>query len=151
MASGEVHRELVSARGTKECWEILTDPHRVASWVDVVDSVEELEPLAAYQGVLQDRVGPFQLRADLSITVTELADEQLIRFVAEGEDRQVGSRLHIDAGMRLSPGEKGGSLLQFSGSYKVEGRIATLGDAMIHKKATAAFEQFLENAAQETQ
>src|SRR5690606_22699359 len=122
------------------CWELLTDVERVAGWVDIIHDVVVHEPLSRYEAVLQDRVGPFSLQADLQVSVTDLVDKERVWFRAEGEDRQVGSRLVIEAGMSLI--DQGDSLeVVFQGKYLVEGRVATMGGSMIKHKADRVLTQ----------
>ena len=57
------------ARSSSEGWEILVDVERVSGWVSIVRDVTEHEHLSHYSAVLEDRMGPFKLRADLEVTV----------------------------------------------------------------------------------
>src|SRR5690606_8752115 len=105
------------------------------------------EPLAAYDAVLQDRVGPFRLRADLAITVTEATEPTRLAIAAAGEDRQVRSRIAVDASLALSPADSGGGTrLHLEGSYEVTGRVATLGASTINSKARKLVDEFCTRA-----
>lgn len=117
----------------------------MASWVDIVGAVEVHEPLARYTAVLEDRVGPFRLRADLEVLVTDLVDQDHIQFRAEGEDRQVGSRLVIEAGMAMAEADEGLEVT-FDGQYSVEGKVATMGGGVIKHKADLVLDQFVSHA-----
>jgi uncharacterized protein len=149
MASGSFDRAFVSSRSPAECWTVLTDVDQLASWVDIVRDVTVHAPLASYGATLEDRVGPFSLRADLDVSVTEAEEPRRVMFEASGQDRQVGSRLHIRAGMDLERSGDVGTRVRFSGTYAVEGRVATLGAPMIHRKAAAILEKFTARAEQE--
>jgi carbon monoxide dehydrogenase subunit G len=130
------------------CWERLTDVQRVAGWVSIVGPVEELEPLRAYTTVLEDRLGPFKLRADLAVDVTDVVDGQSITLRAEGEDRQVASRIAVDATLSLD-GSDNGTTVTVDGTYEVTGRIATLGASMIRNKAKKLLDEFFTAAGRE--
>ncbi|MBO0732222.1 MAG: hypothetical protein J2P57_23380, partial [Acidimicrobiaceae bacterium] len=95
-------RQLRLRSGDEQVWNVLLDVPRVASWITIVGSVEEVIRLERYRAVLQDRVGPFRLRADLDIRVLELEHGRWIRAKAAGEDRQVGSRISVEALLRTS-------------------------------------------------
>ncbi len=136
------HRFTAGSADLSSMWESLTDVDRLTGWIDILGDVETIEPLSRYAATLEDTVGPFSLRADLDIRVTEMVEGRSIRFRAEGEDRQVGSRLVVDAGMGLEEGA-GGILVEFSGSYSVEGRIATMGGPLIKHKATTLLKDFV--------
>ena len=67
---------------------------------------------------------------------------------AQGEDRQIGSRLIID--VRLELQEQGASsVLDVSGSYEVTGRPAALGASSIRKKASTILAEFFASAERE--
>lgn len=127
---------------------MVTDVQRVADWVSVVGDVEVLEPLSRYRATLTDRLGPFRLSADLDVEVTDADPNSLIRFVADGEDRQVSSRILIEAGMGLTESDSG-TLLSVEGKYEVTGRVATLGASMIKTKGEKILDQFFDNAEKE--
>lgn len=125
----------------------MTDVAQVASWISIVENVRELDHLAHYQAVLSDRVGPFKLRADLDVTVSDVREREAISFAAAGEDRQIGSRLAVSASMALSEDSEGNTEVKLSGSYEVVGRVASLGAGTIRKKADTILAQFFGNAA----
>lgn len=148
MATGRFAETIETQRPPAVCWDTMTGVERFAGWVDLVESITEVEPLRRYVAVLHDRIGMFRVRADLDVTVTELVEGSSIRFLAEGEDRQAGSHLKIQAGMALEPSEAG-TTLDLSGTYEVQGRLATMGDAMIRRKAEAAVQQFFGRVREE--
>jgi carbon monoxide dehydrogenase subunit G len=148
VTTGSFERQFETPRPAEECWAVLTDVDRLAGWVGIVGQVITRTPLVAYGASLEDRMGPFRLRADLDIRVTEREVPAHIRFRASGQDRQVGSRLTVDAGMHLVP-NAGRTIVRFDGTYSVEGRVATLGGPMIRHKADAILDQFLSRAEEE--
>ncbi|MGN6244041.1 MAG: CoxG family protein [Motilibacteraceae bacterium] len=126
----------------EQSWSTLTDVPQVAGWVSIVEDAKELSPLDRYTAVLMDRLGPFKLRADLDIVVTALEPGRSITFRASGEDRQVGSRLVIEAAMSVEPRTPEGSLARFDGVYEVTGRVASMGSGTINKKADKLMAEF---------
>lgn len=135
-----------SVAQTKEtCWAVLIDVARVAEWVTVVGDVTEHEHLAHYTTVLEDRLGPFKLRADLDVVVPKFEEHTSITVRADGEDRQVGSRITIDATLGLQPNDSG-CTVDIEGRYEVTGRVATMGASTIRQKADKILEQFMEAA-----
>lgn len=140
--------DVASDAGT--CWERLTDVERVAQWISVVSAVRELERLRTYTAVLEDRMGPFRLCADLAIDVTDVVDGCTVTLRAAGEDRQVASRLAVGATLRVD-GSGNGTTVTVEGTYEVTGRIATLGASMIRNKADKLLEEFFTAAGRELQ
>ena len=102
--------------------------------------MEETAP-DRYRVVLADRLGPFKLRADIEVGVTERVEPRSIRAHGDGEDRQIGSRLIVDVALEVAALPEG-SQLDVSGSYEVTGRPAALGAGSIRKKAATILAQF---------
>jgi carbon monoxide dehydrogenase subunit G len=149
MPAMSFERELLVTAGPDDSWKVLTDVPRLVSWVTIVDQAKELEYLESYTAVLMDKLGPFKLRADLAITVSEVEVGRRIRVRANGEDRQVSSRIGVDAVLTLEPAEDGRTRVRVSGTYEVVGRVATLGSGMIKQKATKIIDEFFAHTAAE--
>lgn len=135
-------RERTSAHPSDQVMTELVDVERVASWVSILHDVREETPLRRYRAVLEDRMGPFRLRADLEIDVQ--VTERAVTVRASGVDRQVGSRLTVDG--RLDVEDSGtGSRVVIGGSYEVSGKAAQLGASMIRRKAVQLVDEFVAN------
>lgn len=144
MPSMTFSRQLTVSADTETSWSVLTDVPRLVEWVSIVDDAVEIAPLETYSAVLLDRLGPFKLRADLDIVVSEVEVGRHIRVRASGEDRQVSSRIGIDATLRMEPRDAsgGGTDVWIDGSYEVVGKVATLGAGMIKQKAAKILDEF---------
>lgn len=149
MPSESFARELQVTADAASCWKVLTDVALLSSWVSIVHDTEELAHLERYKAVLQDRVGPFSLRADLAIDVEVPEPERLIKVRAEGEDRQVGSRIAVEATLSLEPGTGAGTRVLVQGRYQVTGRAASMGSGVIKKKADKILQEFFASASAE--
>lgn len=148
MPTVDFARTLSVGSSQEEVWAVVTDVDRVAGWVSVLGAVEELQPLSAYRATLTDRLGPFRLSADLEIDVVEAVMNESIRFVADGEDRQVSSRIQIEALLALSS-EGDRTNVNVEGRYEVTGRVATLGASMIKAKGDKILDEFFQAATRE--
>ena len=148
MPSTDFNRDIVVAADRARCWAVLTDVPRLVSWLSIIGDASELARLEHYTAVLVDRMGPFKMRADLDIAVTEAKENEYLRVRAAGEDRGVGSRLAVDAVLRLDDSGPG-TLVSARGTYEVVGKVATLGAGVIQKKATKILDEFFERAAAE--
>jgi carbon monoxide dehydrogenase subunit G len=139
-------QETVRLAGPRESvWTTVNDIPTVLSWISIVGEAEEVEPETRFRALLEDRMGPFKLRADLDIEVLERVEGELIRARGEGEDRQIGSRLTIDVTLALSD-DAGGTAVDVHGSYEVTGRPAALGASSIRKKASKVLSEFFGSA-----
>lgn len=141
MPSVDFDRTTQVEASAESVWDVVTDVALVASWVTVVDDVDELEPLASYTAVLADRLGPFKLAADLDVEVFDVEAPRSLQIRAEGEDRQVASRIQIAARVSLAPHSRG-TAIHVEGMYEVTGRVATLGSSMIRAKGEKILDQF---------
>lgn len=148
MARGEFERSITLSRDRADVWNTITDVKQVGSWISIVDSVVEEVPLERYTAVLEDRLGPFRLRADLQIAVSELNEGSRLEAEAEGIDRQIGSRLAVTASLGLEESDEG-TVLHLFARYEVTGKVASLGDSAIRRKAAKIVGEFFSNAGRE--
>lgn len=144
----DVARTVRVAARPDAAWAVLLDVQRVASWLKVVRDVKELEPLRRYTTVLEDRVGPFAMRADLAIDVSADEAARRLHVSGSGEDRQVASRISATLDLAVVPQGEGSDIV-VSGRYEITGRIATLGAGAIRKKGDKVLEDFFANVTRE--
>ena len=57
--------------------------------------------------VLEDRVGPFAMRADLTVDVTADASARTLHVSGSGEDRQIASRISASLDVAVRPDASG--------------------------------------------
>ncbi|HEX9495759.1 MAG TPA: SRPBCC domain-containing protein [Candidatus Limnocylindria bacterium] len=128
-------------------WDALLDVRRVASWLSIVGDVRDVEPPRRFAALLEDRLGPFAMRADLDVTVESSPDHRM-RVAAAGEDRQVASRISATVDLALDPRD-GGAVLTVTGRYEITGKVATLGAGAIRKKGEKILDEFFANLGRE--
>ncbi|GFG51509.1 hypothetical protein CQY20_08920 [Mycolicibacterium agri] len=141
MPRTEFHRDLTVKASAEDSWAAMIDVPRLVSWVSIVEDAVEIEPLSKYTAVLMDRLGPFKLRADLDVTVSDVNEGSSLKVRAAGEDRQVGSRLLVLADLVVSPREQGSTIV-VDGVYEVTGKVASMGSGTINKKAQKILDEF---------
>jgi carbon monoxide dehydrogenase subunit G len=136
-------------------WDAVNDVRRVASWVSIVREVRDVDPPRRYAALLEDRLGPFAMRADLDVTVEREAGDAVenvagrrMRVTASGEDRQVASRISATIELAVQP-DGAGTSLGVAGKYEVTGKVATLGSGAIRKKGDKILQQFFDSASKE--
>lgn len=129
-------------------WSAMLDVRRVAAWLSIVRDVTDVDPPRRYTALLEDRLGPFAMRADLEVTVEADPDRQRMHVAAVGEDRQVASRISATIDLAIEPRQPGTGLT-VSGRYEITGRIATLGSGPIRKKGDKVLEEFFANLGRE--
>lgn len=149
MAADSVVRTLTVTTDPTRSWDVLTDVDRLAGWVTVVHGVEEISRLEKYTAVLQDRVGPFKMRADLDITADVLEPGRRIHIRGSGRDRALDTRIAVSATMTLSDAPDGGTSIEIGLEYQVTGKAAGMGAGVIRKKADGIIEDFFSSASRE--
>lgn len=149
MPSSDFERALEVSSGPDACWSVLTDVQRVAGWVSLVDQVDEVTHLDRYTAVLEDSFGPFKLKADVDIEVTDLDEGKRIAFKARGKDRQVSTSINVDGSLELEPGSGETTVIKVAGRWNVIGTVATMGSGTIRQKADKIMEEFFESASAE--
>ena len=132
----------------EQAWSVLLDFPRVASWLKVVHDLREIEPRTRYTTMLEDRVGPFAMRADLAIDVRVDEAARTLHVSGAGEDRQIASRISATLDVRVAP-DAAGSAVDVNGRYEITGRVATLGAGAIRKKGDKVLEEFFSNLERE--
>ena len=148
-----VEREFVVDAARAEVWPRLLDVEKVASWLPIVHSVTEVSSGgsgidgSSFQAAFEDKVGPFSLRADLRIEVAGVRESEEVSIRARGEDRQIRSRIMIDAACTLADEGPDRTRVRLSGAYEITGRVATLGAGVIRSKANKLIDTFCTNAA----
>jgi carbon monoxide dehydrogenase subunit G len=128
-------------------WAAVRDVHRVASWLSIVREVRDVDPPRRYAALLEDRLGPFAMRADLDLTV-ETREPRGLHVSAAGEDRQVASRIAATIDLAIEP-DGAGTSLRVTGKYEVTGRVATFGGGAIRKNGDKILEEFFNSASKE--
>ena len=158
-----VDREFVVEAARDEVWPRLLDVQSVASWLPIIHSVTEVSSGrsgidgsgidgsgidgSSFQAAFEDKVGPFSLRADLRIEVAGVRESEEVSIRARGEDRQIRSRIMIDAAAHLTDAGPDRTRVRLSGAYEITGRVATLGAGVIRSKANKLIDTFCTNAA----
>ena len=132
-------------------WDAMLDVRRVASWLSIVRDVKDVDAPRRYTALLEDRLGPFAMRADLAVSVEEDPDRRRMHVAAGGEDRQIASRISATIDLAVEPqGEGGlGTVVTVTGRYEITGRVATLGSGPIRKKGDKVLEEFFTNLGRE--
>jgi carbon monoxide dehydrogenase subunit G len=133
--------------GPEAVWDAVNDVRRVASWVSIVREVRDVDPPRRYAALLEDRLGPFAMRADLDLIVRR-SDGRQMHVTASGEDRQVASRISATIELAVQP-DGAGTSLGVTGKYEVTGKVATLGAGAIRKKGDKILQEFFDSAAKE--
>ncbi len=132
-------------RSPDDAWTALWDVPAVARCLPGCQAVEEVEPRRRYRATVKDRVGPFAVTIPLDVGVQASDAERALRVQASGRDSVLGSPVRMTLTARLTPGDAGGSRLTLDGQAEVGGKLAALGQAVIHRKTRDILDAFARN------
>ena len=123
-------------------WTALWDVPAVARCLPGCQSVEEVEPRRRYRATVKDRVGPFSVTIPLDVTVEPSEADRALTITATGRDSALGSPVRMSLAARLTPGANGGSCLALDGRAEIGGKLAALGQAVMHRKTRDTLDAF---------
>ncbi|MCZ6614842.1 MAG: SRPBCC domain-containing protein [Chloroflexi bacterium] len=135
--------------GKAEVWKFLWDVERVARCMPGCQEVREVSPGQRYEVVIEERMGPFKIRFDMEVEVLERKEEELVRLRAEGSDRKLGTNSRGELEVRLEGLDSGATALDITADIQVTGKIASLGQVAIKRKAQSVVQKFAETLAAE--
>lgn len=127
-----------------DAWVTLHDVDQLATCSSHLGPVTTVEPDRAWKTSLQDRVGPFKLSAPMDVQIVEETAMVEVSIRASGRDRGPGTRLVVEAFVRLDQ-TNGHTQLTLKGTYDLRGRAATLGAAVARRQAETMIDEFWGN------
>ncbi len=130
-------------------WSFLWQTERLAACIPGCEELEEIVRGQSYKAVFADRIGPYQVRFDMTISVVEAVEPERVKLTASGRDARMGvsQKLELTVGLdEPSPAVTGMNVVA---DVEILGRVATLGQFVIKRKVKSVIEQFTENVRQE--
>jgi carbon monoxide dehydrogenase subunit G len=137
-----VEEQIAVPAGQDQVWDFVWQTERLAACLPGCTEVETVTPGQAYRAVVQDRIGPYRIEADLDITVEEVEPPDRIRLRALGKDRRLGATQRVALEIRLRPVSPHETSLDATGEVEVLGKIASLGQFAIKRKLNDILKQF---------
>ena len=134
-----------------DAWEFIWDAQRLGRCLPGCVSVDEVVAGGTYRARFEDHVGPYKVGFDLDIQVKETQPFKLVHILASGRDAKLGVTQRVDLTVKLSEGESAGTALAVEADVEVLGKVATLGQFVIKRKAQEVVKQFARNIAAELQ
>jgi uncharacterized protein len=134
-----------------EAWDFLWQVKRVAACLPGCRDVVEIEPGKTYKAQFQDSIGPYKANFDLDIVVQETRPQELISLTASGQDKRLGASQQVTMTVRLRPAGEQATILDVAADVVILGKIATLGQFAIKRKAKDTVEKFTRNISAELQ
>jgi carbon monoxide dehydrogenase subunit G len=129
----ELADRFVTSSSPEDVWSLFWDLPRVAMCLPGCEKIESTDATHLQARMVQ-KVGPFQIAMDVDITVDEISEGQRVVVSGTGKDR-IGNRLKLSKLLlELEPGTDGTNVSYFI-DFTLYGRLATLGNSVIKRKA----------------
>jgi carbon monoxide dehydrogenase subunit G len=123
-------------------WQVMVDIPRIASCIPGCEEVMERAYLAEYDVILKQRIGPFRLEVPAQIFVDNYVPTSSLKARASGLDRLTRTKLSATLDVQLLPLESSNCRLSVAAELKIAGKLASLGHAIVKKKAEENFAEF---------
>ena len=134
-------RDIEIGRPPEHVWGFLWDVERVARCLPGCREARTVVPHERYAAVVGERVGPFTVKFPLEIQILEVEKGRRLKAQAAGRDPAMGSSLRVMLELALEPrGE--GCTVHLVSDAAVLGKLGTLGQGIIQRKADQIMEQF---------
>jgi hypothetical protein len=134
-------RDIEIGRPAEQVWEFLWDVERVARCLPGCREARTVVPHERYAAVVGERVGPFTVKFPLEIQVLEVDTGRRLKAQAAGRDPAMGSSLRVMLDLALEP-RGDGCIVHLASDAAVLGKLGTLGQGIIQRKADQMMEQF---------
>lgn len=95
-----------------------------------------------YEATIEERVGPFKARFDWEISVTSSVPLERVAVVAKGKDTKLGAGARVEMTVQIERRDPSGTILDIQTELQVTGKVATLGQAVIKRKAEQVVRDF---------
>lgn len=128
-----------------EAWTFIWDVQRLAGCLPGCVGVQEVEAGQRYKAQFADQIGPYKLQFELDVDVQESRPHELVRVLASGQDRRMGVSQRANLTVKLQEAGPAASVLNVDADLEVIGKVATLGQFVIKRKAQDIVKQFTRN------
>ncbi len=147
---GSFQRSTRITASPADTWEALHDVDRLASYSSHLGPVATVEPDRSWQVALQDRMGPVKLSAPMHVELVEETPLVDVSIRASGKDRGPGTRLNVEAEVRIEQVDDG-TQLTLNGTFDLTGRGVRLGAAVAKRQAETMVDEFWANLTTDLQ
>jgi carbon monoxide dehydrogenase subunit G len=108
----------------KKVWDFLTDPNQLGQCVPGVETIETIEPLKKYRGVVSVGLGSIKARFTGDVDILELDEPNRAKLKAHGT--ATGSAADAVSEMTMSDGPDNSTLVNWTADVNVSGQLASL-------------------------
>ncbi len=114
----------------RKVWDFLTNPNQLGQCLPGVESIETIEPLKLYRGVMSLGLGSVKAKFNGTVEVIELEAPNHARLRAHG-GTGTGSFADALSKMSLSDGPGGSTLVHWTADITISGPLASLASRLM--------------------
>ena len=126
----------------KKVWDFLTDPNQIGQCAPGVETIEEIEPMKRYRGVVSVGLGGVKARFSGDVEVLELEEPDRAKLRAHGT--ATGSAADAVCEMTLSDAPENATLVHWVADVNVSGQLASLAARLMMPVSQKLASQFYE-------
>ena len=113
----------------KKVWDFMTDPEQIGQCAPGVESIEVIEPLKKYRGVVSIGFGAVKARFSGNVEILELDEPNRAKLKAHGS--ATGSVADAVSEVHFSDGPDGSTLVHWTADVTVAGQLASLASRLM--------------------
>jgi len=136
-----VAHEAALAVPPERLWALLWDVRRMVACVPGCEEAQEVESRRRYRARMRQKVGMVALAVTLDVTVTAVEAPRRLALEARGRDPLLGAEIDIAVRLEITPRD-GQCLLRVDGEGRVLGKLGSLGQGVIQRKADEVVAEF---------
>lgn len=129
----------------EDVWRFLWDHERVFTCIRGFSETEVVEEKKRYTANVKEKVGPFKVSFNIDVQIEEVEKFQHIRLKAAGKDSKIAARFSLQGDLRLKKVSDSETELQFTTDVSIFGKLATLGNWIIKRKANEVMDDFVQS------
>jgi carbon monoxide dehydrogenase subunit G len=124
-----------------QVWDLFFDLPKVALCLPGCEEITEIDG-TTYRARMVQKVGPFQVAMDLDLKIDEVVEGERVVVSGGGKDR-MGNTMKLNRlVLQLAHRSDTETDVSYSMDFNLFGRIATLGSAMVKRKAEETTAEF---------
>lgn len=113
----------------KKVWDFMTDPNQIGLCAPGVETIEMIEPMKRYRGIVSVGLGSVKARFSGEVEILELQEPDYAKLKVHGT--ATGSAADAVSEMRLSEGPDGSTVVQWNAEVNVSGQLASLASRLM--------------------
>jgi carbon monoxide dehydrogenase subunit G len=126
-------------------WKFLWDIQAMAGCIPGCEEVITQVENKTYLAKMRRKVGPFVIRMEMDIEVTECVEPERVAVVVAGRDNKLKSKLSQTLNVSLSGEPEGPSRVEIHTQFELSGVLAALGATLLKGHVKHEMDTFVKN------